>query len=406
MRYHPQIIGVTGSLGKTSAREAILCVLKKKFQARASLENYNNEIGVPLSILGEKSAGRSFVGWLMIAVKALARLVYTDYPQILILEMAVDRPGDMAYLVGIVGKLDLAVITNISTSHLEFFASQAALTREKLTILQGLGEDGKVIVNSDDEGLVENIDRSKYRVVGFGFNDKSFIKATDFQVIEKDSVWGVNFKIHYQGTVVPVFIPNTLGRPAIYAALAASAVALGFGLNLVDVSSALQTYTSPPGRLRLLEGIKHTQILDDSYNASAAASVIAALETLNFIARGRKVAVIGSIKELGRESEVGHKEVAVKIMEFGINLVFLVGEETLVTQKELARRKFTGHLRWYATSDDARLEVQNQILPTDTILVKGSESVRTERIVKEIMAEPLKSKRLLVRQSETWLARK
>ncbi|MBI2607494.1 MAG: hypothetical protein HYW51_01585 [Candidatus Doudnabacteria bacterium] len=401
IRFQPKIVGVTGSVGKTSAKEAIFCVLSKKYRVRASLENYNNEIGVPLSILGEKSAEHNILIWLWVIFKGILKLIYSKYPEILVLEMAVDRPGDMGYLVKIVRKLDLAVITNVGISHLEFFSNPAALMREKLGILQGLGEDGKVIVNSDDSALLENIDRTKYRVVGFGFKDNSLIKASDFQLIKKDGFWGVNFKIHYQGTVVPVFIPNTLGRPAIYSALAASAVALDFGLNLVDVSSSLQKFVSPAGRLKLIAGIKHTQILDDSYNASPDSTIVA-LEALNLMAQGRKVAVLGSMTELGKESERGHKEVAAKLMEFGATLVFLIGSEARIIESELRQRKFAGQVRWFATSDEARLEVQKQILPADTILVKGSQAVRVEKVVKEIMAEPLKAKKLLVRQSESW----
>jgi UDP-N-acetylmuramyl pentapeptide synthase len=404
MRYHPRIIGVTGSVGKTSTRRAIACVLQKDFSVRESLENYNNELGVPLSILGERSGNKNLFDWLLIFIKSLVRLIYTEYPEILILEIATDRPGDIKYLMNLVGRLEMAVITNVGITHLEFFASPQALMREKLTILNGVGEDGKVIANNDDSGLMENIDRTKYRVVSFGFDEKSLVKASEFQVIEKDGAWGVNFKVHYQGTVVPFFIPNTLGRPVIYSALVACAVGLNMSLNLADMSATMQKFIPPPGRLRFLPGIKHTQIIDDSYN-SAPDSAVAALEALGLIARKRKIVVFAGMAELGKEEETGHKQVAQKIIESKVDAVFLIGNLARMIEKELKRKKFLGLVYWYATSDDACLPVQNEIKEGDTVLVKGSQSERMEKVVKEIMNEPLKAKRLLVRQNPEWLTR-
>jgi UDP-N-acetylmuramoyl-tripeptide--D-alanyl-D-alanine ligase len=190
--------------------------------------------------------------------------------------------------------------------------------------------------------------------------------------------------------------------PAVYAALAASGVGMALGLNLVNVSEALRSYQAPPGRLRPLKGIKRTWIIDDTYNA-APTSTLAALDVLEQLSIGRKVAALGDMAELGVKSEAAHRQIAVRIQELGTQLVFLVGGKTKAIQDELAKRRFAGTVYWFGTSDEARMTVQNKIMEGDTILVKGSQAVRMEKIVKEIMADPMNSETLLVRQTPAWL---
>lgn len=402
-RFHPKIIGITGSVGKTSTKEAVTLVLSSKYQTRSSQKNYNNELGLPLSIMGELSAEKNVFGWLGIVLKALFKLTASDYPQILVLEMGTDRPGDISHLVRLVGKLDVAVITDIGVSHLEFFGTTQALVKEKLSILKGLGNQGAAVLNFDNQKIVEGVAGLRSETISFGFSPSADVYASDLRIVTKDSILGTNFKVHHQGTVVPFFIPNAFGKPTVYAVLAAAAVGLKFDLNLVELAGRLESFNPPPGRLRLIQGIKNTKILDDTYNA-APASTIAALETLRSIALGRKLAALGDMAELGTASESGHREVAVKIVESGAGAVFLVGKTVSIIEDELKRRKYQGKIFRFDTADSARIPVQNFLLAGDTILVKGSQSARMEKIVKEIMASPLEADKLLVRQSKKWLS--
>jgi UDP-N-acetylmuramoyl-tripeptide--D-alanyl-D-alanine ligase len=230
------------------------------------------------------------------------------------------------------------------------------------------------------------------------------MQAVDFQLFRSEGTWGANFKVHFRGTVVPFFLPNALGKPAVYTALAAAAVGTCFDINLATASEVLRSYEPPAGRLRLLSGIKQTVILDDTYNA-APASVIAAMEVLHQIAAGRKIMAIGSMTELGEQAEQGHRQVAAKIMEIGSDLIFLVGEETKIILDELSKRGYQDRVFWFASADEARLPIQDAIRPADTVLVKGSQAVRMEKIVKEIMNEPMRSDQLLVRQTGDWAQR-
>ncbi|OGE88073.1 MAG: hypothetical protein A3J07_01655 [Candidatus Doudnabacteria bacterium RIFCSPLOWO2_02_FULL_49_13] len=401
-RYHPKIVAITGSVGKTSTKEACLRVLQTKYSVRQSRGNYNNEIGLPLTIAGEQTGGRNLLRWAWIFLKSIAKLAHADYPQVLVLELGVDRPGNIAYLMKILGKVDVAVVTDIGISHLQFFTDQSELAREKLSLIKKLPLEAAAVLNFDSPKVQEGRIQTKAKVVSFGFAREAQIKASDFRLMQVEGTWGSNFKVHYEGTVLPFFLPNSLGKPAVYAALAAVAVGLQFDINLVEASEALKSYEPSQGRQRLIAGIRQTAIIDDTYNA-APASTIAALDTLNNLALGRKIAVLGSMTELGAQTRSGHIDVAAKIVESAIGLVYLVGEEAKIIREGLQARKFSGRAQWFATSDSAKISVRSALLPGDTILVKGSQAARMEKIVKEIMLEPNLAPQLLVRQSESWL---
>lgn len=402
-RYRPKIVAITGSVGKTSTKEAVGRVLSTRYSVRLSLGNYNNEIGVPLTILGEETADRNFLGWLWIFLKSLGRFVArSNYPQILVLELGVDRPGNIALLLRILGQVDVAVITDIGISHLQFFNDQSALAREKLSLIKKLRPTATAVLNFDSPKVLEGRIQTKAKVIGFGFSDEADVRGSDFRLTQSEGTWGSNFKVHYKGTMIPFFLPNSLGKPGAIASLAAVATGLQFDINPVDASEALKSYQPPQGRQRLIEGINCVAVIDDTYNA-APASVVAALETLSNLAAGRKLAAIGAMAELGPQTRVGHEEVAVQVLATGVNLLFLVGEDARIIQDELGKRGFAGQMKWFPDSDAAKAAIKNSLLPEDTILVKGSQSARMEKIVKEIMLRPEQAADLLVRQTDKWL---
>jgi UDP-N-acetylmuramoyl-tripeptide--D-alanyl-D-alanine ligase len=403
-RFKPRIVGITGSVGKTSTKEAIFCVLKNHVQTRANKSSYNNEFGLPLTILGLDTPGRNPFGWIMVFIKAILVLLGSDFPKVLVLEMGADRTGDIKKLLSVVGRLDVAILTDIGVSHLENYSNLQALVNEKLSIFFGLKNDGLAILNGDNEKIRASLSLIKQPKLTYGFDESSDAQAVEFQFLDKDGSSGTNFKIRHKGTVVPFYLPESFGKPNVYAALAAAAAGLFFGLNLVNASEALMNYRGPAGRLKLLYGIKRTWIIDDTYNA-APASTLAALEVLNQISKGRKVVAIGDMAELGPESEALHRQIGVRIQEMGVSLVFAIGSKAKAIEDELLKRKFSGRVLWFEDSDKARMTVQNLLVEGDTILIKGSQSVRMEKIVKEIMTDPMSADRLLVRQSEAWLKR-
>jgi len=401
-RYAPRVIAITGSVGKTSTKEAVAKVLGSKYSVRATAGNYNNELGLPLTILNEETGGRNGVLWLIVFIKSIFKLIFVNYPEVLVLELGTDRPGDIAYLVNLIGKVDIAILTDIGISHLEFFNPPQDLAKEKLSLIKKLPRTGAAILNFDNPLVLEGKNSTKAEVIGYGFNPQANILISDLHVIDQHDLVGANFKIHHKGTVVPFFLPNALGKPAVYAAAAAAASGLQLNVNLVAASEALKAYSQPPGRLRLISGIKQTRIIDDTYNA-APDSTIAALEALSSIAHSRKLAAIGDMAELGPKSEAGHREIAAKIMENQVDIVFLVGPKTKATADELSKRQFMGKVYSFENSEEAKLPIQNELIEGDTILVKGSQSMRMEKIVLEIMADPEHARALLVRQTAKWI---
>jgi len=410
-KYKPKIIGITGSVGKTSAKEAVYTVLKTKFNVRRNTKNYNNEIGLPLTIIGSDSPGKSIFGWLGVFFKALGLILFKDknYPKILVLEMGVDRPGDMKYLMGI-AKGDIGIVTLISHSHEEFFEDVKEIQKEKGLLVENLKPGGWAILNFDDELTRELAGKSKVKVLSYGFKEGAMLRAQELvfsfeKTKEVDNLLGLSFKLTYNGSFIPVLLPQVIGYNSIYAALVAAAVGLTMEMNLVEISKAMREFDSPNGRMNLIDGIKHTLIIDDTYNSSPI-SVMSALDIVSKIpiAKGaRRFAVLGDMLELGKYSEEGHREVGRYAAKSGANKLITVGERS----RDIARSaEEAGMARdnifEYTDVAEAGRFIQQRIEQGDLILVKGSQGMRLEKIVKEIMAEPLRAKELLVRQEEEW----
>ena len=410
-KYKPKIIGITGSVGKTSAKEAVYTVLKTKFNVRRNTKNYNNEIGLPLTIIGSDSPGKSIFGWLGVFFKALGLILFKDknYPKILVLEMGVDRPGDMKYLMGI-AKGDIGIVTLISHSHEEFFEDVKEIQKEKGLLVENLKPGGWAILNFDDELTRELAGKSKVKVLSYGFKEGAMLRAQELvfsfeKTKDIKNLLGISFKLNYNGSFVPVLLPQVIGYNSIYAALVAAAVGATMEMNLVEISKAMREFDSPNGRMNLIDGIKHTLIIDDTYNSSPI-SVMSALDIVSKIpiAKGaRRFAVLGDMLELGKYSEEGHREVGRYAAKSGANKLITVGERS----RDIARSaEEAGMARdnifEYTDVAEAGRFIQQRIEQGDLILVKGSQGMRLEKIVKEIMAEPLRAKELLVRQEEEW----
>ena len=410
-RYRPIIVGVTGSVGKTSAKEAIYSILKDKFKTRRNIKNYNNEIGAPLTVLGSDiSPETTFSGllsWFRIFSKALLGIIYQrNYPKVLVLELGVSKPGDMEYLMSFI-HARIGVFTAIGEfpSHMEFFPEKSRLIKEKSLLIKSLSDDGLAILNYDDllirqegDDLPENI-----KTIYYGFEEGADLRIENYELkadnIEKGD-FGINFKLDYKGSFVPIRLVGVLGKHQVFAAAAAASVGLFFNLNLVDIAEALKDYYSLPGRTNLIEGIKQTWIIDDTYNASPT-SVESGLEILNELSlkpseQVRRIAILGDMMELGIKTEAGHRRVGKKVIET-VDLLFTVGDRARFIADEAKQNGFNeNNIFKFSRAEDAGLLIQEKIEKGDIILVKGSRSMRMEKIVKEIMAEPQKADKLLI----------
>jgi UDP-N-acetylmuramoyl-tripeptide--D-alanyl-D-alanine ligase len=405
-KYDPKVIGITGSVGKSCAKEAIFVVLKNKFEVRTNIKNYNNEIGLPLTVLGEKSAGRNIFGWLMIFWHALELIMFQKkYPEVLILEMGVDRIGDMKYLTDMV-PVDIGIITKISQVHLEYFKTLENIAKEKSMLVRRLKPGGYGILNIDDQRVCEMKNVVNGRFISFGLNNEAQVRAVEIDSSYRNGkVAGLSFKLIYNGAVVPVFLPNILAEHFVYSALAAASVGVIMELNLLEISEALTDFNSPLGRMRLIAGVSGSQIIDDTYNASPE-STIAALKALTKIEnKKRKIAVLGDMLELGDYEKEGHQKVGKEVVESLIDLLVVVGDRAKIIANAALELGFKGEVKFFINSQSAGEYLVGQLVAGDLVLVKGSQGIRMEKTVKKIMEQPQEAKKLLVRQDESWQKR-
>lgn len=314
-KYKPIVIAITGSVGKTSTKEAIYHVLKSHFgekEVRRNQRNYNNEIGVPLTIFGLETAGRSIFGWIFKFIKIFWMIISkVSYPSFLVLEMGADRPGDIKYLIDFVHP-KVGVITALGEIpvHVEFFDDPQQVAKEKRNLITCLQENEIAVLNYDDDAVRQLGEGIKAKVSTYGLKEKADVRATnyDLRLNINSNVSELNFKLEFKGSTVPVKLLNVLGVQHLYSALGAAAVGIIFNLNLVEISEALKEFEPLPGRMHLIKGIKNSLIIDDSYNA-ALLSMEAALESLRIFESRRKVVVLGDMLEIGEYAPEAHRRV-------------------------------------------------------------------------------------------------
>jgi UDP-N-acetylmuramoyl-tripeptide--D-alanyl-D-alanine ligase len=409
-KYQPIVVGITGSVGKTSAKEAIATILSTKYTVHKTIKNYNNEVGVPLTILGiETPPNNSWWKWMVVFMAAWKLWMFKDkrYPQVLVLEMGADKPGDIKYLVDI-APCTVGVLTYISHAHTEFFGSLKKIIQEKRVIVSHLSAEGYAVLNYDNESVLQTKETTKAPVLTYGFKEGADIQASDVHVVyDHASGWpmGTNFKVTFKGNIVPVFLPSIAAQHLIPAALAGLSVGIVFGINLVDAGIALKSLKPLAGHMRLVPGVKKTMLIDDTYNSSPEAVKSALLTLAHFETKEGKerYAVLGDMLELGTETIAAHREIGFKVAELDIDYLIVVGEASRHTADAAEEAGMGKHaIATFSDSVAAGKFLQDKLGEGDVVLIKGSQSMRMERIVKELMANPLQAKELLVRQTEEW----
>ena len=405
-RFHPGIVGVTGSVGKTSTKLAIKAVLEKEYDVRASGGNLNSELGLALTILGDWSEedlklvsreqpphtarARKAIFWLKVIFRSLFYPVFgsvSRYPEILILEYGADRPGDIKRLLNI-ARPTVGVITAIGDIpvHVEFFSGPEEVAKEKSRIIDGLPSAGFAILNCDDDTVLSLKERTRANVITFGFGKCADIKVSNIEnKSEGDRPVGISFKLEQAGSFVPVRMTGVFGKAQAYAAAAAASVGISLGMNLVEISEALKNYKPAVSRMELVPGIKYTYIIDDSYNASPL-SMHAALDTLKILPAKRRVAVLGDMLEIGKYAIEAHERVGRLTGKF-VDVLVTVGPRARFiaeSAKEAGMKK--DKIYSFDVVDEARKPVQELLKKGDLVLVKGSHAMGLERLVEEIKA--------------------
>ena len=412
-KYHPNIVAITGSVGKTTTKDAIYSVLAEHFFVRKSDKSFNSEIGVPLTILGLPNVWSNPVLWLRNLFDGLLLVLFPHpYPQWLVLEVGADRPGDIERVMQWIHP-DISVVTRLSKVpvHVEFFDSPEAVRREKSFLVRGVKPTGTVILNADDEDVRAFASLTKARAVMYGMDSTADVRCADYQVMYEHNVpVGVQYVVQKGDERATVQIHGSLGMQHVYTTLAGCAVAAALNLPLAQAAAALADHDSPPGRMRILRGLRGSVLIDDTYNSSPVAAQ-QALKTLGDVTPaegGRRIAVLGDMLELGEFSAGEHRLLGERAASVA-DLILTVGIRARGAAEEALN---AGLSREQVVSFDDAVSagefLAKEIRTGDVVLLKGSQGVRLEKAVAQILSPevtPEERAELLVRQDEEWQKR-
>ena len=421
-KYKPKVIAIIGGVGKTSTRDAVYLVLSKKFFVRKREKSFTAELGVPLAIIGSPVGNGSLFQWLKNILFGLKLLVWkSHYPEYLILEIDSDKPGDLKTVSQFL-KPDVLIVTAIGDTppHVELFGSTENYITEIKFLIDAVIHQGTVIYNIDDSKTVSLFRGNSLKKISCGTSTESLVRGSDFSIIytgdkvSKEPI-GVSFDITYKSVKNSVTILGSLGIHIEYACLLAFALGTDLGLNSLEIVAALNKFISPAGRMKIISGIKDTIIIDDSYNSSPVALTQAVEVLSKVVSRGKKIAVLGDMLELGKYSAEEHRKIAGLLKDTAcpnddtvgrFSFVICVGLRARHISEELIKLGFQeSKIISVDFSEEAGKELQKIIETGDTILVKGSQAVRMERAVEEVMKHPEEKGKLLVRQEPEWLIR-
>ena len=345
-RFTIPVVGITGSVGKTTAKEMVAQALSAAGNVHKTAGNQNSQVGVPITVCGLKKEHTAAV-----------------------VEMGVSMPGEMARIAAVV-KPTCAVMTNIGVSHIEFLKTRENILMEKSHIADYLPADGALFVNGDDDLLPTLKNTGAHHVVTFGIDAPCDWRASDLREADGGTFFTCTGP---GGERQQLFVPAA-GRHNVRNALAAFAVARYLKIPAEDAARALSAYQSPAMRQQIVECGGLT-LIDDSYNASPD-SVHSAIDVLTTRGNpGKTVAVLADMLELGDFAAKGHFEVGECAKEKGVDLLIAVGE----LSKETAAG-YGQNARWFATNGEASTFLKEILQPGDAVLVKGSRSMKTDEI--------------------------
>ncbi len=350
VRFSPRVVGITGSVGKSSTKELTWAVLRRRFNTLKSPGNLNNEIGLPLTLL----------------------CLDESYERV-VLEIGTYGLGEIRGLCAI-AKPHVGVVTNVGPTHLERLGTIERIAQAKAELVQALPPDGVAVLNHDDPFVLPMAHDTQARVFTYGLTPEADLWASD---IVSEGLAGIRFVLHYQGEALHAKVP-LLGRHSVHTALRATAVGLVEAMTWDEIITGLQD-SSVQLRLVSVPGINGSTLLDDTYNASPV-STIAALNLLGDLS-GRKIAVLGDMAELGDHEEEGHRRVGCRAAGT-VNLLITVGRRAHLMAEEARACGLTPDaITEVETNEQAIAHLRQIVQPGDVVLVKGSRSMAMEEIV-------------------------
>ena len=404
VKVRPIIVGVTGSAGKTSTVAAIACVLQKKYRVKWTKKG-NSETGIPLELLNIDVGNFSLLDWILISLLALQRVIF-DWKKydILILEMGIDSqnaPKNMEYLLSFIHPV-VGVLLNVNAVHAQNFVGEnpvESIAKEKAKLLSALPKEGLAISSVDD---IVKFDISKsisaklqtFSVAG----SESNLYLEKFEV----SIQGVKYFFSDQKQEYQLSFSHQLHIKDFFAGIA-SAILIGkyFSIPIQDSIQQLENnFQLPKGRMSVIEGIKGSTIIDSSYNSSPSAT-LGALDLLSRM-KGRRIAVLGDMRELGNQAQGEHERLAHQAEKSADHIIF-IGPLTKKFSFPFLSSKLKATTKCFDNAFQAVDYLQRLVNSGDAILIKGSQNtIFLEIIVKALMKHPEQAKKLLCRQTDYW----
>lgn len=352
-----QIIGITGSVGKTLTQNAVFKVLSQKYKCVAGDENLDPTFRIPRTILKLK-----------------------PWDKFLILEYGVEHPGDMDYYLSIV-RPQLAAVTNIANTHTKYFKDTTGVFHEKSKLIKSLSASGYAILNADDSESVKLQAETKAKVIWVGKNSKKGVKISNF----KQNLSGSSFRLHYKGQIEHVSW-KIIGSHQMLAAYIAATIGIINGMTLKQIATGLSGMKAPAHRLSQIV-TKHVNIIDDTYNSSPKAAV-ASINTLSIVGKGfKKIAVLGEMKDLGDLSRQAHEIVGEAVAKNKINVLITVGSVAKSIARGARDKSYKGKIISVSNTKEALSEAKKFATKKSVILLKGSRHAHLERIVFGLLHE-------------------
>ncbi len=410
-KYKPFVVAVTGSVGKTSTKDAIYSVIKNSSKfARKSDKSFNSEIGLPLTVIGVPNAWKDISGWVKNVLHGLELIIWrSEYPDCLVLEIGADHPGDIQSVTKWLHP-DIVVMTKVSSTpvHVEFFASPDDVFKEKSYLAKAVKAGGTLVLLADDEKIMTLKKDSQAKVVSYGMTETADVKGLN-PIISYGNMapTGIEFTLSLDAAEIPVKVNGVLGNTYIYPLIAAAAVGKARGMTADDISKGMADYVAPRGRMNIISGITGSTIVDDTYNSSPDAA-ISALDSIGLVqCTGRKIAVLGDMMELGKYASDEHRRVGSRVAT-AVNILVTVGPRSRLSLVEgaVGAGMSPENIFSFDSSVEAGKYVASIVGVNDIILVKGSQSMRMERVSAALLRESSRAAELLVRQEKEWLEKR
>jgi UDP-N-acetylmuramoyl-tripeptide--D-alanyl-D-alanine ligase len=354
-KYNTPVVALTGSNGKTTTKEMISACLETTFPILKTRENFNNLVGLPLTLLN-----------------------LTENERVVILEMGMNVPGEIRRLTEI-AEPDVGLITNIQKVHLEGMGSMERLKEEKGELFQRMKKNGMIIVNRDDPRVFDLASRFSGQRITFGIENPADVMAKEIRL---RSAEGTSFILRIEGEEVEITLP-LFGRHFVPNALSAIAIASLFGIEVMEAKEALESFHPFPMRMEIVHLEGGRTVINDAYNANPR-SMELALETLSEVkGKGRAIAVLGDMLELGSFTEEAHQQLGQKVDELSIDLLLTLGEEAPVVAESAIRHGLPPERAKVVESHREAISILKQMMREgDWVLVKGSRRMAMEKIVK------------------------